>query len=44
MENELGLDDELLNKLNEVMDAFRWTNHGLFMKVQKKDSMKDCVD
>jgi len=35
MENELELDDELLNKLDEVMGAFRHTSHELYTKVQK---------
>jgi hypothetical protein len=36
MENELEFDDELLNKLNEVMGAFKDTSDELFTKVFKK--------
>ena len=36
MENELELDDEILNKLNEVMAAFRYSINELLTKVQKK--------
>ncbi|MBI3035797.1 hypothetical protein HYY71_05740 [Candidatus Woesearchaeota archaeon] len=35
MENELELDEELLDKLNNVMAAFRHTKHELFLKLNK---------
>lgn len=35
IENELELDDELKNKLNEVMAAFRFTSHELFIKIKE---------
>ena len=36
VESELELDDILKNKLDEVMGAFRYTSHELFVKTRQK--------